>query len=99
MIWKVIEGYEGCYEVSDEGRIRSVRRCVRCGRNNGKIYRDGVERKPRLKMGYLRLNLTKENKIKNFSVHRLVAKAFLPNPSNLPEVNHKDGNKANNFIG
>ena len=50
------------------------------------------------KTGYLRITLNKNGKYKTFAVHRLVAEAFIPNPNNLPEVNHKDENKQNNFV-
>ena len=48
--------------------------------------------------GYCAIGVTKNNKHKNFSVHRLVAEAFIPNPENLPQVNHKDGNRSNNNV-
>lgn len=86
-IWKDIKGYEGLYQVSNLGRVKSTRR------NKEKIMKPNKGKK-----GYLRLNFTINYKSKSFQVHRLVAKAFIPNPGNLPEVNHIDGNKANNNI-
>lgn len=83
--WRDIEGYEGLYQVSSEGRVMNVR--------NGKLkifyYGTG---------GYKRVMLWKNNKSKNYPVHRLVAKAFIPNPDNLPQVNHKDECKENNSV-
>lgn len=83
--WKDIEGYEGLYQVSSEGRVMNVR--------NGKLkifyYGTG---------GYKRVMLWKGNKSKNYPVHRLVAKAFIPNPDNLPQVNHKDECHTNNVV-
>lgn len=86
-IWRDIEGYEGLYQISNKGHVKS-------------LY-NGSERilKPRDNgRGYLRVHLTKENTSKHIRVHRLVARAFIPNPDNLPEVNHKDENKKNNCV-
>ena len=96
-IWKDIEGYEGLYQVSNQGRVKSLERKV----DNGHCIRTVPERilKPnKTKKGYQLVNLWKEGKIKRMSVHRLVAKAFLPNPENLPQVNHKDENPSNNHV-
>lgn len=83
--WKDIKGYEGLYKVSDRGRIYSIKR---------KLYRKFKTDKN----GYLVVNLSKNSKYDYPSVHRLVAMAFIPNPDNLPEVNHKDENKFNNSV-
>lgn len=79
--WKDIEGYEGLYEVSNMGRVRN---------NKGKIL------KPQMRRMYLSHILYKDGIPHNWSVHRLVAKAFIPNPNNYEVVNHKDENKLNN---
>lgn len=84
-LWKDIEGYEGLYQVSTWGRIRSLYK----GRI--KILKPDVNEK-----GYLKVKLFAEGKGKNFRVNRLVASAFIPNLYDLPQVNHKDGNKQNN---
>ena len=86
-IWKNIAGYEGLYEVSSFGRVRSLR----FGKT--KILKPGKNKK-----GYLRVSLCKNGKQKTFFVHRLVAQAFLENPQNLPQINHKDENKQNNRL-
>lgn len=93
-IWKDIEGYEGLYQVSNLGRVRSVDRIGGRGRRfNGRIL------KPKVKTGgYLLVNFSKEGKRKMFSVHRLVAQAFIPNPEGLPQINHKDENPSNNRV-
>lgn len=83
-IWKDIDGYDGMYQVSNTGRVKSVRKNI--------ILRQGIAR------GYKSVILSTNNIPKNYSVHRLVANAFIPNPDNLPQVNHKDENKANNCI-
>lgn len=88
-IWKMIPGYEGLYMVSSLGRVKSLN-----------YHRTGVEKvlKP-VDKRYLRVRLfSKDGTNKLFSVHRLVAMAFIPNPDNLPEVNHKDENKLNNCV-
>ena len=84
--WKPITGHEGRYEVSDLGRVRSLLR--------GEPY---IMNGSMSNMGYRLVMLRKKNgRPKDFSVHRLVALHFVPNPNNLPIVNHKDENKLNN---
>lgn len=99
-LWKDIPGYDGMYQVSDEGEVRSLPRCV----FNGKGY---WTRKPKtLKPGkrgrgglcYRVVILSDGNTVRHEAVHRLVASAFLDNPENLPEVNHKDQNTENNRV-
>lgn len=96
--WKDIEGYEGYYQVSTQGNVRSVDRTVhyvdgRTARYKGKK----VAINPR-NNGYLKVNLYRDHTMKNISVHRLVAEAFVPNPNNYPCVNHKDESKTNNRV-
>lgn len=83
-IWKDVVGFEGLYMVSNYGRVKNCR--------TGKIM------KPFERKGYLRIGLTKNHKQIKYPVHRLVAMAFIPNPNNLPFVNHKDENKFNNCV-
>ncbi|BBD20125.1 HNH endonuclease [Lactobacillus phage T25] len=93
-IWKDIEGYEGLYQISNMGRVRSLdRKDAREHRIKGKILAITSATN-----GYRKIGLMKDGNIKNHSVHRLVAKAFLDNPSNLPQVNHKDEDKTNNVV-
>lgn len=87
-IWKDIEGYEGLYQVSNLGNIKSC-------------YSRRYKSEPIMKLvthhtGYLVVTLCKNGKRRQCRVHTLVAKAFIPNPNNYPIVNHIDGNKANN---
>ena len=91
--WKSIPGYEGIYEVSNLGRVRSVERCDRFNR---KIVSKIL--KPNYVSGYLRVGMYKNKTFKYYLIHRLVAQAFLPNPDNLPQVNHKDEDKSNNRV-
>ena len=95
-IWKDIAGYEGKYQVSNLGRVRSLDRMVR--RKNGYILRcKGQLIEPtNHKSGYIYIGLTKDGKKNTLKLHRIVATAFIPNPDNLPHVNHKDENPKNN---
>ena len=84
--WSAIRGYEGEYEVSDLGRVRSIK-------SGGLILKPDIKRN-----GYHTVCLWHKNSKKNRLVHRLVAEAFLPNPSNLEEINHLDEDKGNNRL-
>lgn len=93
--WKPVKGYEGYYEVSFDGKVRSVERVTPFGR--GYVMKPRTVLTPSVdKDGYYKVGLSKDGKKRRYFVHRLVAEAFLPNPENLPIVNHKDGNKQNN---
>jgi len=97
-MWKSIKGYEGYYEVSDDGRVRSLDRIVK---NFGDYQRHLKGKEMKLTMannGYYVVNLRKKRSAKVFTVHTLVAQAFIDNPNNYPTVNHKDGNKLNNRV-
>ena len=89
-IWKDIVGYEGLYQVSNLGRVKSLN--YKCTKSE-KILKTHPQR-----WGYLLVKLSYKDKAKDFQVHRLVASAFLDNPNNLPQVNHKDKNPSNNKV-
>ena len=90
--WNEIKGFEGNYSVSSEGRVRS--NGLLKGRNSKvRILKTELSSK-----GYLRVGLTKDGKQKKYLVHRLVAIAFLDNPNNLPDVNHKNECKTDNRL-
>lgn len=91
-IWKDIVGYEGLYQVSNLGRVKSLNKMAGWSDRAEKILT------PRKIQGYLIAHLGCCNKFKNMSVHRLVATAFIPNRENKPCVNHIDGNKLNNNV-
>lgn len=92
-IWKDIEGFEGYYQISNRGNVRSITR------HDGVHERLGQAIKPVLKFnGYLQVGLRKHNKRKYVSIHRLVALHFLENPENKTQVNHIDCDKQNNNI-
>ena len=96
-VWKPIEGYEGLYEVSSLGNVRSLDRRVKG--KDGKIIRHiGLTLKPSSCRGYLHVILNKDGHFKACTVHRLVANAFIPNADNKPQINHIDGDKANNRV-
>lgn len=94
-IWKPVKGYEGLYEVSDQGRVRSIVRQVN-GRGSGTHKAGGRMIKPFNRYAYIGIVMSKENKARQYYLHRVVAEAFIPNPDNKPEVNHIDGDKFNN---
>lgn len=96
-IWKDIVGFEDEYMVSNHGRIKSKSRIVKSNKCERSIK--GVVKLQNLNThGYCSIRLAKNGKSKLYSVHRLVAEAFLPNPSNLPVINHKDEDKTNNLV-
>lgn len=90
-IWKDIEGFEG-YQVSTLGRVKSL------GNGNSNNSKEKILKQYKNKKGYLFVNLYKDGKAKMFTIHRLVAKAFIPNPLNLPCVNHKTEDKSINYV-
>ena len=93
-IWKLIQGYEGLYEVSNIGRVKSFQK-----NNSNKSKTDFTIINPFIqKKGYFRISLSKNSCRKKYLIHRLVAQAFIPNPNNLPQVNHKNNDKSNNKI-
>ena len=101
-VFKPIKGYEGIYQVSNFGMVRSLDRVV--------LQKNGVLKTIKGKIlspskcgnleygGYLFVGLSKENVVEEKYIHRLVAEAFIPNPDNLPYINHKDEDKTNNIV-
>ena len=81
IIWKDIKGYEGVYQVSNAGLVKSL--------GNDFARKEKILKPITSKKGYLSVNLYKKNVMKKFKVHRLVAEAFVPNPYNFSQVNHK----------
>lgn len=100
-VWRSIKGYEGFYEVSNRGRVRSLDRVVQrmhprwgklCNYNlKGKLLSPAPGH-----VGHLYVQLSLNGTVQTTTVHRLVAQAFIPNPDNLPFVMHKDDNPSNN---
>lgn len=94
-VWKDIKGYEGIYQISNLGRVKSLERTVESG-NKMRNLKETIRTPVKHKLGYMGLNLSKDSKIKGHLIHRLVAMHFVPNPNRSPEVNHIDGVKTNN---
>lgn len=96
-IWKDVVGYEGLYQVSNKGNVRSLDRKVNYLHgtkiNKGKMLKPGNNAD-----GYLFVTLSKNNVVRPARINRMVATAFIPNPNNLPSVNHKDKNRTNNNV-
>lgn len=98
-IWKDVPGYEGRYQVSDRGGIKSVafqqRYLLRNGQEAWRTTKERLISRQLTNSGYFIVHLHLDGKRKACTVHTLVAKAFIPNPTGLPEVNHRDGRKSN----
>ena len=86
--WKAIAGYEGLYQISDLGRIKSL-----------KYGKEKIMKPQKTRCGYLKVCLYKDGYGKTIIVHRLVAETFIPNPQGFETVNHKDEVKTNNTVG
>lgn len=97
-IWKDIAGWEGLYQVSNCGRVRSVKRTVWDNRGYYKNVPEKILKAGKTKNGYMLVVLIKDGVGKSHKVHQLVAKAFIPNPSNLPIINHKNEIKSDNRV-
>lgn len=100
-IWKDVPGYEGMYQASNLGRVRGVDRWLisKIKGKNVKSFRRGRILTPIANSdGYLRTKLSKDGKSNTIGIHRIVAITFVPNPENLPEINHKDCNRENNSV-
>ena len=94
--WKDITGYEGLYQVSDLGRVKSLSRTIYKVDGTTQTFKDKIIKLCLITKGYEGTGLTKKGNRESVKVHRLVAIAFIDNPENKPQVNHIDGNKLNN---
>lgn len=96
--WKDINGFEGYYQISNFGRVKSVERVVK--KKNGILMKvsERIRVLSQTTDDYSYVVLAKHGKNKTFLVHRLVAETFIKNPNNLPCVNHKDENKQNDCV-
>ena len=90
-IYKDIKGYENLYQISNLGNVKSL------GNGNSNNSKERIL-KPGNQKNYKKVILSKNGNSKNFTVHRLVAEAFIPNPNNFPIINHKDENPSNNCV-
>lgn len=96
-VWKPITGYEGLYEVSNLGEIRSLDRIIINKSQKEQTFKGKILAKIKDKDGYVRSRISKDSKVKNVFIHRIVSQEFNENPLNKPCVNHKDGVKDNNI--
>lgn len=94
-IWMDIKGYEGKYQISNHGRIKSLSRITN-NRNGEFKTKEKIMKPTKSRNGYLIVSLWENNKQKKKLVHKLVAEAFIKNPEHYTEINHKDENKKNN---
>lgn len=95
-LWLPIVGYEGLYEVSNMGRVKSLSRVVQNSVYGNKVLKGCILSQTQLKSKYLAVGLSNMGTSKTYRVHRIVALHFVENPENKPEVNHKWGNKLDN---
>lgn len=96
--WRDVPGYEKCYQVSNLGRIKSLKRMVLSNKGFEMPKPELIRKGTITKQGYIEIRLSKDGKKKCFKVHRLVLSAFCPSDNPKLECNHKDGNKQNNRI-
>lgn len=95
-IYKPIIGYEEYYEVSNFGNVKRLKREIPHISNSKRVFQERLLTPSLEKKGYLKIRITKNNKLCSFKIHRLVASHFIYNEFNLEQVNHIDGNKSNN---
>lgn len=98
-VWRDVVGYEGLYQVSNIGRVKSLQRIIHL--TNGKILtiKERIKNISCNNNGYLMATLCKGGICGKYLVHRLVAQAFIPNPQNKPDIDHIDTDKSNNIVG
>jgi hypothetical protein len=97
-IWREIPEYNGLYLASNTGKIKSIDRMIPCRNQKLRLHKGRILKQFKSKWGYLYVVITINNREYKEKVHRLVAKAFLPNPNNKAQVNHIDCNKENNNL-
>jgi len=97
-IWNPVVEFEGLYEVSTFGRVKSIDHIVPCKNGSNRISTGKILELKESSRIYFKVALYKNGKPKSLMVHRIEAIAFIPNPDNKPFVNHKDGNKLNNYL-
>lgn len=97
-IWRDIQGFEGFYQVSNMGRVRSRDRLIVYSNGRHRHFKGQLIRPVKTNSGYWQIRMKKNERVTHEYVHRLVAKAFIPNPKGLPEINHKDENRLNNQV-
>lgn len=96
--WRPIKGYEGLYSISSHGRVRSEAKKIPVPNGGIRNHPQKMTALEKMDKGYLRASLCTNASINKVLVHRIVAEAFIPNPSAYEQINHIDGNKANNIV-
>ena len=96
VIWLPVVGFEDRYQVSNDGRVRSLDIYVNAGRGNTRLSKGRIKPLRKNNRGYVTVALCRDNRTTHELVHRLVAKAFINNPFDKPQVNHIDGDNTNN---
>ena len=96
--WKDIKGFEGIYQISNYGNVRSVNHYVKTGNNGMRLVKGRILKPFKTCNGYLFIKTSKKYGSKHLAIHRLVAITFIENPNNYPNVNHKDEVKDNNVF-
>jgi hypothetical protein len=97
-VWKDIVGYEGSYQISNKGRVKSLKRIIYRSDGVKQSYGGLLKTQYKSKRGYMISSLCKNGKSQKSKIHRLIAIHFIPNPDNKPKINHIDGNKLNNNL-
>lgn len=99
-VWKDIPGWEGYYQASTLGRVKSLSRPAKCQGGHMKMLRERVmsQKTPKTKERYITIPLSRDGTVTRMMVHLLVAKTFLNNPYNKPHVDHIDANRHNNIV-
>lgn len=97
-IWKDIKGYEGYYQISNLGNVKSLERTVYHSDGRVQVRKERIMSKRESTDGYYIAKLNVDKQSKSIAIHRLIAEAFIPNPNNFPEVNHIDTNRKNNKV-
>ena len=96
--WRDVVGYEGLYMVSNIGNVKSLKRTAKSKNGSIRTVSEKLRKIDKNKSGYLMVILNKEGKRKGMKIHRLVADAFIKNPYNLPQVNHRNEIKSDNRV-
>lgn len=97
-IWRDIKGYEGLYQVSDLGRVKSLKKEWVSGNGSLRKHDELIMKQTEEKSGYMSIKLCKNGVFTRKKIHRLVAENFLANTNDYPQINHKDGDKRNNKV-
>ena len=96
-VWKDIQGYDGLFQISNLGNVKRKQKTYFCCNNTKRVLKERLIVGD-IARGYKRVELWHNRNHKKYMVHRLVAKAFIPNPENKPEIDHIDGNPLNNMV-